>query len=182
MSIRLLILGILYNDSSKHGYEIKQELESWNAELWASIAYGSIYFSLKQMTKENLIKKVSARHKKTIATARIIYTITPTGKAEFLRLLRNQWWQIKPLIDPFQVALTFMQHMPREEILLALDYRAGQVQTIIKSFELLAPQRLKETQAPRHIAENFKLMTAHMATELAWIEQIKIKIEQHRVP
>jgi hypothetical protein len=96
--------------------------------------------------------------------------------------LRKQWWEIKPLIDPFQAALTFMQHMPRDEMLLALDYRAGQVQTIIKSFELLAPKRLKETEAPRHIAENFKLMTAHMATELAWIAQIKTKIEQHIVP
>lgn len=56
-SMRLLILGVLAQKKSAHGYEIRRELESWNAERWTNIAYGSIYFALKKMTDEGLLEK-----------------------------------------------------------------------------------------------------------------------------
>ena len=28
-----------------HGYDIRRELETWNAEQWAQVAYGSIYYA-----------------------------------------------------------------------------------------------------------------------------------------
>ena len=59
-AMRTLILGVLMSKKESHGYEIRRELESWNAENWANISYGSIYFALKKMAEEKLIEAVES--------------------------------------------------------------------------------------------------------------------------
>lgn len=177
-AIRILILGVLNQNIPMHGYEVRRELESWNAEQWASIAYGSIYFSLKTMAQEGLIETVEPDKQ----TSKIVYKITKSGKEEFERLLKKQWWEIKPIIDPFQVALVFMNYMPREELLLALEQRIDYLKNIIRSFERLTPMRLKEPGTPRHVAENFNLGIAHTKTELACVEAIHTKVKEKQLP
>lgn len=39
------------------------------------------------------------------ARGRTVYAITPEGRAEFDRRLREHWSEIMPIVDPFQVAL-----------------------------------------------------------------------------
>lgn len=178
-AIRVLILGILMEIKEIHGYEIKRELESWNAEKWANTAYGSIYFALKKMTEEKLVEAV---HSDETAPARIMYTITQSGKAEFMRLLREQWWEIKPIIDPFQVALTFMQHLPKDELLVALETRLSHAKMTINSSEKAMPFRVVAEGYPRHISENFKLAIAHLKTEAKWIENTIEKVKTGELP
>lgn len=179
---RILILGVLTQRGPKHGYEIRQELESWNAEKWANIAYGSIYFALKSMAEEGLVQTVSPDASIQEPGGKTIYEITEAGKEEFKRLLRNQWWEIKPIIDPFQVALTFMNMLPKEEIILALENRARVLQSVVDSMQHLTPLRMKETKAPRHISENFQLQIAHMNAEIDWIKSALDKIKKGQLP
>ncbi len=179
-AVRILILGILNATQSSHGYEIRQELESWNAANWANIAYGSIYFALNKMAQEGLVQ--AQADEDNSQPGRIVYTITPAGKNEFFKLLRQQWWQVKPLIDPFQVALTFMTELPREELIAALNYRHDYLKALIKSFEQMAPLRVQEQKAPRHIIENITLSIEHMKTEMNWIKSTLQKVEQGDLP
>ncbi|MGE0206292.1 MAG: PadR family transcriptional regulator [Candidatus Babeliales bacterium] len=181
-SARILILGVLAQRGPKHGYEIRQELESWNAEKWANIAYGSLYFALKSMAEEGLVQPVCSDATVQEASGKTIYEITESGKEEFKRLLRNQWWEIKPIIDPFQVALTFMNMLPKEEIVLALENRVRILKSIVDSMQHLTPLRMKETKAPRHISENFQLQIAHMNAEIAWIESALEKVKKDQLP
>lgn len=85
---RILILGILQFKAPAHGYEIRRELESWRAEQWAHIAYGSIYFALGKMAEEGLVEAVGTDQVGN-RPARTLYTITDAGKQEFERLLRD---------------------------------------------------------------------------------------------
>src|SRR5438105_12214683 len=121
---RLLILGVLQYKSPAHGYEIRRELESWHAEHWAHIAYGSIYFALNKMAEEGLVEVVDTDQVGK-RPARTTYAITPGGEAEFQRLLREYWWEFKTVIDPCQGALAFTKEMPRDELLAALRHRAA---------------------------------------------------------
>jgi DNA-binding PadR family transcriptional regulator len=178
-SMRLLILGILYAKKRSHGYEVRQELESWNAEKWTNIAYGSIYFALNKMAQEGLLEVLEPE--KQTPKAKIEYAITERGKEAFMRLLREQWWDSKPLIDPFQVALTFMNYMPKEELLCALEAKAQRLKIFIQSAERLMPLRMNENW-PRHIVENFRLTQAHMQAELSWIETALTKINKGELP
>lgn len=181
-AIRILLLGVLVQQGPKHGYEIRQELESWNAEQWANIAYGSIYFALKKMSEEGLIKVLESREDEK--PGRILYEVTEAGKRQFMDLLRKQWWEIKPIIDPFQVALTFMNCLPKDELILALEHKADSLRANIKSMNHLIPIRIRVAEIgwPRHITENFRLATAHMEAELKWVESAIKKVKNDELP
>src|SRR5918998_2731203 len=103
---RLLILGALRFMQPAHGYSVRQELESWQADEWANIAYGSIYFALNKMAEEGLLQEIEppAESRPGRRPPRISYVVTERGEEEFHRLLREYWWQRKPLIDPLQLA------------------------------------------------------------------------------
>src|SRR5438034_5719314 len=112
---RLLILGVLHFKQPTHGYDVHRELESWQAERWANIAYGSIYFALNKMAEEGMVEVVDAGQAGK-GPARTTYAVTPAGEVEFQRLLREYWWEPKTVIDPFQVALAFIHELPRDEL------------------------------------------------------------------
>ncbi|NWJ44294.1 MAG: PadR family transcriptional regulator [Chloroflexi bacterium] len=180
-SIRVLILGVLKQRDTIHGYELRRELETWNAEQWANIAYGSIYFSLNKMTQEGLVEVVAIDQINN-RPARTVYRITEKGIEEFYRLLREYWKDVKPVIDPFQVALTFINALPKDEILGYFKHRINALNGIV---ELLCDEnsnKLLDPGTPRHILENLRLAADHMETEIRWIERAIGKVERDELP
>lgn len=177
---RLLILGVLRFKQPAHGYEIRRELESWGAEQWANIAYGSIYHALSKMGEEGLLKPVETERVNN-KPARTSYAVTETGEQEFQRLLREFWWEYKPVIDPFQVALTFMNAMPQDELLSALRYRANLYRSAVEGFEYGIRSKAM-AGAPRHIAENLRLVVVQCEAAAEWAEQAIEKVERGELP
>lgn len=178
---RLLILGVLLKRPPIHGYDVRRELEMWGAEQWANIAYGSIYSALNKMAEEGLVEAVSTGENSK-HVARTEYAITEKGKHVYEGLLREYWWNMKPIVDPFQVALTFMDSMPRDELLAALRHRARMLQSITESVEFVSKNKMSNPQTPRHIAENLRLGIAHAEAELQWIEEVIGKVERGELP
>jgi DNA-binding PadR family transcriptional regulator len=179
-SIRLLILGVMLRKQPIHGYEVRRELELWDANQWANIAYGSIYSALNKMAEDGLVQPVSAEQH--ARTARTEYIVTERGKGEFERLLREYWWKPKSIIDPFQIALTFMDRMSRDELLAALRYRADVHRSFLASIDYMIAGKTSAPDAQRHVAENIRLLAAHIETELRWIEEAIIKVERGDLP
>jgi len=177
---RVLVLGVLQKQPM-HGYEVRRELESWNAEQWANVTYGSIYFSLAKMAEEHLVEVVSTDDRGN-RPARTVYAITCNGRAEFGRLLRELWWEYRPVIDPFRVALSFMNCLPRDEVLAALRNRASGLRSTLEAFPYAIEGRLRDPAAPHHLAEVLRLAAAHMETQLQWIEEATGKIENGELP
>jgi DNA-binding PadR family transcriptional regulator len=180
-SIRLLILGVLLRKQPIHGYEVRRELELWGADRWANVAYGSIYSALNKMADEGLVATVDSEQCERPG-ARTEYTITERGRAEFERLLHEFWWDLKPTIDPFQIALTFMDKLPPRELRQALCHRADQLHSAIATYQSLYTEHADNTSMPRHFAESARLMLAHTKTELRWIEDMLDKIERGELP
>ena len=180
-SIRLLILGVLQRKQPIHGYEVHRELEQWHADKWANVAYGSIYSALSKMAEEGLVKAINIDPCEK-QNSRTEYIITAYGKIEFKRLLHEYWWELKPTIDPFQIALTFMDRLPLSELQEALRHRADQLHSAMM---LLKHENLELgsiTDTPRHLIASTSLMLAHMQTELVWIEETLGKIEHGELP
>jgi DNA-binding PadR family transcriptional regulator len=173
---RLLILGVLIRKQPIHGYDIRRELELWNAEQWANIAYGSIYFALNKMAEEELIA-ASSSDQAGSRPARTTYTITERGREEFERLLREYWWQEKPVIDPFQVALTFLDRLPRDELLAALRHRADTLRATLAAWDWGVSSKMGAPSTPRHIAEQLALTKAYKEATLRWLELVIAKVE-----
>ena len=177
---RVLVLGVLLKQPM-HGYEVRRELESWNAEQWANIAYGSIYFSLAKMAEEHLVAVVSTDDRGN-RPARTVYAITDQGRIEFERLLRELWWEYRPAIDPFRVALSFMNCLSRDEVLAALRHRAGGLRSALDAFPYAIEGRLRDPSAPRHLGEVLRLAAAHIETQLHWVEETIGRVERGELP
>ena len=178
-AIRILLLGLLNDNEPRHGYEIKQILESWNTDKWANVGYGSIYFVLKKMAEEGLLTVLEDQEGKQDKT---VYQITPAGADAFMVMLRKQWLELKASVDPFQVALTFMQYLPKDELVTVLQHRADTWKHVIKTSSRVLPIAMKNITLPKHIDENHRLILAHYQTELDWIENALKKIKKNELP
>ncbi|WP_232072102.1 PadR family transcriptional regulator [Phytohabitans flavus] len=49
---RMMILGLVSWMQPVHGYDVRRELLSWNADKWANVQPGSIYHALRKLTEE----------------------------------------------------------------------------------------------------------------------------------
>lgn len=174
---RLLLLGVLL-DKPRHGYEVRRELELWQAARWANVAYGSIYFGLRKMADEGLLD--AAEEAGRSGSARTVYTITDDGRREFHRLLNDHWWSGKPPKDPFIGALTFMPHMERGDLLAALRNRAAGMRAVAEASDFLIER--KTEQAGRHAGEIMRYGNVHARAELAWLEEVIGKVERGELP
>ncbi|MEO3871934.1 PadR family transcriptional regulator [Nonomuraea sp. B12E4] len=174
-STRILILGALL-DGPLNGYGVRRRLEQMGTDQWASVAFGSIYHGLSKMAEEGLLEVVEAGK-----GGKVVYEITEHGRTEFQRLLVHAWHEINPIIDPFQVALTFMDRLGKQEILEALRNRKLRLRTFVETFEhmLGAKQRYG---APPHIDENLRLTRAMFQVQLDWVEHAIGEVEADKLP
>ena len=178
-AMRVLVLGLL-SQAPRPAADIRRTLEAWHAEQWAGVAYGAVSAALARMAAEGLVAVVGAATAAKRPT-RSSYAITERGQAEFLKLLREYWWDEKPTIDPFQVALTFMDRLPRAEVLAALRHRAARSRAFLEAWRSTWPEALPPG-APRVVAENRRLDIAHVEAETHWMEQAIAKIERGELP
>src|SRR5262245_2007133 len=170
---RVLILGVL-RDGAMHGYEVRKRLEGWGAERWANVAYGSIYHALTKMAGEGLLAAEEAGGK-------TVYGLTEAGRREFDRLVIAYWEQIKPIIDPFQVALTFMDRLPKGDLLDLMRSRAENLRLGIAGAERVI-QSKHRGGAPRHIDECIKLTAEQFRVQLEWLESAVARVEEDELP
>jgi DNA-binding PadR family transcriptional regulator len=178
---RLLILGALRFMQPTHGYEVRRELESWHAEEWANIAYGSIYFALNKMAEEGLVA-VTESERVGKRPVRTTYVMTERGEMEFQRLVREYWWEFKPAISPFRIAVAFMDQLSHDELVAALRHRAGIIQAGIAGMREAIDTVPLPRDTPRHVTELFSLLQSGLEAELQWIEQALAKVERGELP
>jgi DNA-binding PadR family transcriptional regulator len=107
---RLLILALL-KESPRHGYDIQRFIQGQQMEQWANILSGSIYFSIKQMEREGLVK--AEAEERAGSRTRRVYAITESGKAAMrellLEALRSPPHSLK---SDFSVALCLASALP----------------------------------------------------------------------
>ncbi|MEV1199898.1 PadR family transcriptional regulator [Microbispora rosea] len=177
-STRVLILGVLL-DGPLHGYEVRKKLELWGAQHWANVAFGSIYHALGKMAEEGLLEVVGDG--RPSGRGRTVYAITPEGRAEFDRRLREHWSAIMPIVDPFQVALTFMDRLSKADLLAVVRERAERLRAGFASFER-ARDAKRAADAPRHVDECLALSAAEYRAQLEWLEQAVERVERGDIP
>jgi DNA-binding PadR family transcriptional regulator len=177
---RLLILGALRFMQPTHGYNVRRELESWHADQWANIAYGSIYHALTTMADEGLIRPVETEQVGG-RPARTSYVVTDKGEEAFQRLLREYWWELKPSTDPFMVALAFISDLPKDEIIAALRHRIAMLNGQIEELEYNMKSPLSDYR-PRHVADQLRLAIMRLDAELRWAEEAIPKVERDELP
>ncbi|GII91375.1 PadR family transcriptional regulator [Sinosporangium siamense] len=168
-------MGVLL-DGPLHGYEVRRKLELWGADSWANVAYGSIYHGLSKMADEGLLEIIeSGKGGKTV------YGITQAGRDHFYFLLGEYWCDVKPIVDPFQVAVTFMDRMS-EGRLLALMHERTQQLTATVGMMARARGGKQGFGAPRHVDESLDMIRSMLQVQLDWLEQAIPRVKDNDLP
>ncbi|MGW4476197.1 PadR family transcriptional regulator [Nonomuraea sp. NPDC004354] len=172
---RVLILGTLL-DEPMNGYQVRRRLETMGADQWANVAFGSIYHGLGKMADEGLLDIVeSGKGGKTV------YAITEAGRFEFHRLLMLLWYEIRPIIDPFQVAMTFMDRLDRPLLKDALRVRSDELSRAVAMMQRALGSK-QAFGAPRHVDENLRLNIGMVNAQLDWVREAIQKVEEGDLP
>jgi DNA-binding PadR family transcriptional regulator len=173
---RMMILGLVRMMQPVHGYDVRRELLSWQADKWANVQPGSIYHALRKLAEEGMLREVE---KASVGgrPARTSYEITLKGSEEFESLLRELWWNVKPATDPFDAAFAYLPALPREEAVAALRNRGRLLSATVESLRASIASAWIRDSKPTHVTWLFELGIARMEGEIAWCERIAELIE-----
>lgn len=106
MKARLLVLGVLHRGDF-HPYEIKRRLENAMVECYIDVDVGTLYYAIRQLEKEGLIAAVS-QERVARGGMRTVYSISARGRAEFRKLLHEQFEEDGPVSQTLYGALLFL--------------------------------------------------------------------------
>lgn len=173
---RLLVLGAIRILQPVHGYEIRRELLSWQADEWANIAPGSIYGALKTMERNGWIEPVETSQEGT-RPARTTYQVTDDGEKEFHSLLGSTWMRAHADNHPLLPAVALMPFAERESVISYLEARALTLEAERKRAQAQISQILTgtgdpATGTPHHTAEMIRLTLALTEAELTWTNSL----------
>ena len=171
----MMILGLVQWMQPVHGYDVRRELLSWNADKWANVQPGSIYHALRKLAEEGLLREV-ATEQVGARPARTTYEVTEKGAEEFLSLLRNNWWSLATPADPFMAAFSFLPALPREEAAAALRNRGQQLRASINQLRA-AMKSDWVVNKPTFVSWMWELSIERAETEIGWCERTAAKIE-----
>jgi len=176
MTTKLILLGILaHANRPMHGYEIKKTIEEWAVGEYARISYGSIYYNLDKMEDEGLVTSKTVKNSKR--PERKVYRLTEKGKAEFMRLLRKNYFDIEERVYyPFDVGVVFMPALPKREVIEALEKR---IQSVEKMLEMHYKVRDElKRKAPFFVPAIVDHHLLHWEAEKSWLENLKKEVEK----
>jgi DNA-binding PadR family transcriptional regulator len=172
----MMILGLVRMLQPVHGYDVRRELLSWQADKWANVQPGSVYHALRKLSEEGMLREVSTASVGG-RPARTSYEITDKGQAEFETLLRDLWWNVHTPADPFDAAVAYLPALPREEAVAALQNRARVLTATVETMRASTGLAWMRDHKPTHVTWLFELGIARMEGEIAWCERIAGLIE-----
>ena len=161
MTQELVLLGLL-EEGPKHGYEIKR-LIAKIIETFTSIETKSIYYSLRQMEKEELVtKRVSRAGRRP---EKYIYRITKKGSGRFQELLRRSFLILERPFLNIDLSLYFLPFIKPKTVLTRLRTRLRGLGGVKEWLENMK-KSLKKKDTPHHlqiiIQHNLELATAEV--------------------
>jgi DNA-binding PadR family transcriptional regulator len=171
----MMILGLVQMMQPVHGYDVRRELLSWNADKWANVQPGSIYHALRKLAEEGLLTEV-ATEQVGGRPARTTYEITSKGSAEFITLLRNNWWNLATPPDPFMAAFSFLPALSRTEAAAALRNRATQLRAGIQQLQAAMTADWVDFK-PTYVNWMWELAIDRSEAEIAWCERVAQRVE-----
>lgn len=179
MTVRMVILGLL-RERPLYGYEIKHIIEDHMGD-WTSIAFGSIYFALDKLSKENFVDKVSVEQEGK-RPSRSVYQINDAGREEFMRLLRESWQEVERQYFDFDVCLFFLRYLPLDEAKNYLRTRQMILEQTLSEVREHREEQLANPHVPALAGAIFDHTLVHTEAELAWVSDLLEKMESGEYP
>jgi DNA-binding PadR family transcriptional regulator len=161
------------------GYAIQHYLRLNRAEQWAAILPGSIHYALKKLADEGFVT-LQATEQMGYRT-KAIYAITTAGRQEFHRLLEQLWSTAEPHYPAgLYAALMFLNILPRQQVLVALDAHIGALQSKLEIWN--RGEATQEVEIPSEMKEFVRLSFAngreHMEVDLRFLRLLRERLPE----
>jgi len=168
----LAILSLVA-EQPRHGYEMEQVIKVRGMREWTEIGFSSIYYLLKKLEREGLIKGQLEEAER--GPARKVYSATPDGEEALRAGVLDALSTPHHCYPPLQLGLANLPAIPSAEALDALRQyrdslsdRSAHVQT-----------RWEEQRPlPYFVDAMFDLSTTMIEAELVWIEGFITQMEE----
>jgi DNA-binding PadR family transcriptional regulator len=168
---RMLVLGVVRQLGTAHGYQVRRELLSRRADEWASVAPGSIYQAMRTLTKRGLLEQVATES--AGGPERTVYRITPDGETEFFHLVRSAISDPGDGSETLNAAFSFLHLLDRSTIAQLLGYR---VQALWA--RLVAVEPPEDDGKPPQVTELHKLHAAQIRAEIQWALDLSERVRE----
>lgn len=179
---RLLVLGAVRIFQPAHGYLVRRELLSWQADQWAHLNPGSVYNALRTLSRDGLLATddepgPEAPAPSGSAAGKVRYRLTDDGETEFQRLVRLALWELHPYEPDWLLAgMSFWWALSRQEVLDALAARRTQLEGRGVATEYAAKAVGQSPLKPESVVEHFLLHIEQLQGELAWVDAARERI------
>ena len=146
----LLFLGLLM-ERPKHGYDIKRQIHD---ELvpFIGLEIKSIYYPLKKMEEEGLIKKAAGREGNW--PEKFVYSITAKGKKKFEELITESFLSVERPFFQMNLSLYFLGYVDKQTAKRRLKTRIALLKKIQKHLVASREQFKNTTQHLPHIIQH----------------------------
>lgn len=181
MLTRLAVLGCLMQWPMS-GYQIQLILQVSQTEQWAGILPGSVYHALKKLEKEGMV--VLKGTEKTGNRLKSIYKITPDGKEEFAKLLKEAWQ--KPCLHfPSNIygALSFLDDSQLEEVLPLIDQQIDMLKDELDEWNNgeIAKARFYNAELPNYVKAIFENGRKHIELDIEFLRKLQKTLPKEKL-
>jgi DNA-binding PadR family transcriptional regulator len=174
---RLLVLGAVRILQPVHGYFVRRELLSWQADQWAHLNPGSVYNALRSLTRDGYLEETGTEAHGG-RPARTSYRLTADGETEFMTLAHDALWNVDPFAsDGLLAAWSFSWAFSRAEVVAALEHHAEQIAGSRQRTQWAIRDIERGGAIPAHVAEHWRITQARLDGEAAWASDAANRIQ-----
>lgn len=168
VSVRYGLLALL-SSGSRHGYELKRELEERTGSLW-ELNVGQVYTTLSRLERDGLVTETGSAPTSAGAHDQRQYGLTDEGRGEVADWFTRPRTRSVPDRDELVIKLTLAASLDSVDLDQVID-----VQQVATTEELQRYTRLKAATKESDVARLFGLdaVIAQIDGELRWLEQCR---------
>lgn len=167
MPIQHAVLALL-GDEPSHGYELKGAFEAAVGPQWGPLNIGHLYQVLDRLSRDGLV--TSTRVEQPVKPDRVVYEITPAGRAELDGWMIAATPRTSGFRDDFFLKMVAAAHTRSADVLTAvLDAQRAYLLQELRNLEHLRRERADDTLVA------LLLVTAarHVRADLAFLDDVE---------
>lgn len=171
----LVVLALLA-EHPMHGYQVNAELMRREAKDWAAISRPQIYYSLRKLAKQGLIRG-NSDEEGSLGPERLIYQITNQGRIELSTSLADPSWATQRPPPPFLTWLALSPHLSSDVMRQMIDHRKHFILSQISKEQDTLREISQDTTPLTLVGQLMVSFTIHQfESELKWLEEISLRL------
>lgn len=173
-SIDLVILGMVA-ERPQSAYEIQKDVEYHHLSRWTKISVPSVYRKVIQLNEMGYLQSDIVKGDRYADKA--IYSITDSGKKYFYELMSSYVSQSVPLLFDFNVVITNLNKLNKEDALLLVAKLRTTIQASAKTNDNYATEYADIPLVGRTIFEQQRLLYESL---LKWLDSFESQFKKEK--